>query len=105
MTLCWLFPSVNVLKLNLVLGCICDSYWTLKHVVTFPDTQNDISSGVLKTGKKWSLNNASQSILNAYVRIIVLLLGNVGKGGRNEVHTTNKPEIPVYKLEWTKRRW
>lgn len=46
-----------------------------------------------------------QSILNAYVHIIVLLLGNEGEGGRNEVQTTNKPEIPVFKLEWTKRRW
>lgn len=33
--------------------------------------------------------------------LIVLLVGNVGEGGRYEVNTTNKPEIPVYKLEWT----
>ena len=36
--------------------------------------------------------------------LIVLLAGNVREGRRNEVNTTHKPEIPVYKLEWTKRR-
>lgn len=35
--------------------------------------------------------------------LIVLLVADVGGGGRNEVNMKNKPEIPMYKLEWTKK--